>query len=76
MKKLVLVLCISIAIIGCNDQPLPALVNKGKVCVPSDCSMDYPEPLVYAHSNSNISFPDKHYDSVLGHHDFSIEADH
>lgn len=74
MKKLIAVLAISIVLIGCNDPPLPALVNKGKVCIPSDCSMDYPESVVYAHVHS--PYPDKHFDSVLGHHDFSVEADH
>lgn len=74
MKKLTFVALVSLVLMGCNDPPLPALASKGKVCVPSDCSMDYPEPIV--HANNQYTGFDKHYDSVLGHHDFSVEADH
>lgn len=74
MKKLIVVLVVSVILMGCNDPPLPALVNNYKVCTPSNCAMDYPESVVYAHNHTN--YPDKHFDSVLGHHDFSVEADH
>lgn len=76
MKKLILVSCISIILMGCNDPPLPALVKNGSGgCIPSNCAMDYPDyslPSVQYVS----SVVDKHYDSILGHHDFSVEADH
>ncbi len=74
MKKLTSLVVISLVLMGCNDPPLPAFANNAKPCIPSDCSMDYPEPIVHVLNHYNGI--DKHYDSVFGHHDFSVEADH
>lgn len=64
---------ILITLIACND-PAPALVLAGgnlPDCKVDKCSTyigDFP-PVYYA----KLTYPDSNYDSILGHHDYSIE---
>lgn len=71
----ILAVFILITLIACNDpDPVPALtLAKGNLpdCKLDKCSTyigDFP-PIHYA----KVNYPDSNYDSILGHHDYSIE---
>lgn len=78
MKK-TLVLATILLVSACNNNPLPAFAEYKTKCKEVDCGeLRYSGfPIVnYAPSNNINSYPDKHYDQILGHHDYSIESDH
>lgn len=74
--KIAIAFIVVLLIAGCNDQPLPAFVDNKQKCQEINCGeLQYSGlPVVtYYQSNTMNSYPDKNYDQILGHHDYSGE---
>lgn len=71
MKKLLILA--ALLLVACQEPPLPAFAGSDIKCRYEKCSTfigDFPQTYP-----SVATYPDKNYDSILGHHDYSDYTD-
>lgn len=75
MNKLIIFIAIAAILAACQEPPLPAFAKADSKCRIDNCTEF--QVSEFQHSYQYLQqYPDKHYDSILGHHDYSVESDH